>query len=226
LDSGQARAVASRHSPAAGAGRRRCRAGLGPGMRDCTPRRTPSRASVRFRATCVIQASYGCCVMPAISTARAGLEMHEKDVADQSAQGQHLDGEEVGCREPVAMSGEERLPGCIPSGLRCGLDAVVPQDRFDRVACYVVAEDPAARRGCLCRPLVGFSVAMRTTSAAMSGFVLGRPGRRRLRAVALLGDELRYQRKMVSGVTIPAMAARRRRPRTLPFTARRRAGRR
>ena len=35
----------------------------------------------------------------------AGLEFHdeEDDVADQTAQGQHLDGEEVGCREGVPM---------------------------------------------------------------------------------------------------------------------------
>ena len=44
---------------------------------------------------------------------RAGLEFHdeEDDVADQSAKGQHLDGEEVGGREAIPMSGQERLPG-------------------------------------------------------------------------------------------------------------------
>jgi hypothetical protein len=63
---------------------------------------------------------------------------------------------------------------------------------------------------------------MRTTSAAISGLVLGRPGRRLFEPSYFLATSRRYQRKMVSGVTMPAIDARRRRPRTLPFTARRR----
>src|SRR5262245_9842964 len=63
---------------------------------------------------------------------------------------------------------------------------------------------------------------MRTTSAAMSGFVVGRPGRRVFAPSYCWATSFRYQRRIVSGVTMPATAARRRRPRTWPFTARRR----
>src|ERR1700730_16647807 len=56
----------------------------------------------------------------------------------------------------------------------------------------------------------------------MFGLVLGRPGRRVFEPSYFLATSLRYHRRMVSGLTIPAMSARRRRPRTLPFTAKRR----
>jgi hypothetical protein len=71
-------------------------------------------------------------------------------------------------------------------------------------------------------PQLGFSVAMRTNSAAISGLVRGRPGWRVFESSYFLATSFRYQRRMVSGVTIPVMSARRRRPRTLPFTAKRR----
>ena len=56
----------------------------------------------------------------------------------------------------------------------------------------------------------------------MSGLVVGRPGRRFAEPSYFLATSRRNRGRMVSGVTIPATAARRRRPRTLPFTARRR----
>jgi hypothetical protein len=56
----------------------------------------------------------------------------------------------------------------------------------------------------------------------MFGLVLGRPGRRVFEPAYFLATSRRYHRRMVSGVTMPAMSARRRRPRTLPFTAKRR----
>src|SRR6516165_11793797 len=63
---------------------------------------------------------------------------------------------------------------------------------------------------------------MRTTSAAISGLVLGRPSRLAFEPSYCWATRRRYHRRIVSGVTMPATAARRRRPRTLPFTARRR----
>ena len=59
---------------------------------------------------------------------------------------------------------------------------------------------------------------MRTTSAAMSGFVVGRPGRRVFEPSYFWATSVRYHRRIVSGVTMAATAARRRRPRTWPFT--------
>jgi hypothetical protein len=103
-----------------------------------------------------------------------GLELHdeEDDVADQSGHGQHLDGEEVGGCEAVPMRGEERLPGRLRAALRCWLNAVIREDRFDRVARDVVAEarQPAADA----RVAPGrVSIAMRTTIAAISDGVVG-----------------------------------------------------
>ena len=56
----------------------------------------------------------------------------------------------------------------------------------------------------------------------MSGLVDGRPGRRAWEPSYFWATSLRYQRRIVSGVTIPDTSARRRLPRTTPFTARRR----
>jgi hypothetical protein len=46
------------------------------------------------------------------------------------------------------MSGQERLPGRLRAALGCGLDAVVIEDRFDRVARRIMAEtlQPAGMR--------------------------------------------------------------------------------
>ena len=52
----------------------------------------------------------------------------------------------------------------------------------------------------------------------MSGLVDGRPGRRACEPSYFWATSLRYQRRIVSGVTIPDTSARRRRPRTMPFT--------
>ena len=57
-------------------------------------------------------------------------------------------------------------------------------------------------------PKVGFSIARRTTRAAVSGVVRGRPGRRVVEPSYFLATSLRYHRRMVSGVTMPAMSAR------------------
>src|SRR5262245_1634395 len=73
---------------------------------------------------------------------RARLEAHheEDEGPDQSAYGQHLDGEEVRRRQTVPMSGQERLPGRLRTARGGGLDAVVLKDSLDRVARYSVAE--------------------------------------------------------------------------------------
>ena len=79
--------------------------------------------------------------MPAISTARVLSFMTKKTtVPDQAAEGQDLDGERVGCRETVPMRGEERLPRRVRAALRGGRDAVVLEDRLDRVPAHLVAE--------------------------------------------------------------------------------------
>src|SRR5215510_3533847 len=73
---------------------------------------------------------------------RARLEAHheEDEVPDQSAHGQHLDREEVGRRQAIPMSGQERFPGRLRAALRCWLDALVLENRLDRVAGDFVAE--------------------------------------------------------------------------------------
>jgi hypothetical protein len=153
--------------------------------------------------------------------ARLQLHNEEDDVADQAAQGEDLDGEKVRRCKAVPMRGEKRLPGGLRATLRRGLDAVVLEDRLDRIAGDVVTEtlEPTADA----RVAPGrVSFAMRITSAARSGLVLGRPRRCAFELSYFLATSVRYHRKMVSGVTMRAMAASRRRPRTLPFTAKRR----
>jgi hypothetical protein len=56
----------------------------------------------------------------------------------------------------------------------------------------------------------------------MSGFVLGRPGPRFCEPSYLLATRRRYQRRIVSGVMMPATSARRCRPSVFPFRASRR----
>ena len=70
------------------------------------------------------------------------------------------------------------------------------------------------------RPLL--LVAMLVQLAAMAGFVVGRPGRRVFDPSYFWATSLLNHRRIVSGVTMPTMPARRRRQRTLPFAARRR----
>ena len=86
------------------------------------------------------------------------------------------------------MSGEECLPGHLRAALRCGLDAVVLQDRFDRVPSDVVAEvlQPAAdARVAPGRILVRHAHDERG-DVRLGGRATGAP---RLRTVVLLGDE-------------------------------------
>ena len=86
------------------------------------------------------------------------------------------------------MSGQERLPGRVRAALRCGLDAVVFEDRFNRVARDVVAEtlqpaaDPCVTPGRILRRHAyherrDVRLGARATGAS------------RLRAIVLVGDE-------------------------------------
>ena len=98
------------------------------------------RHPVPMRLTCNARDLYG-----------PGLQLHdeEDDVSDESGHRQYLDGEEVGCCQLVPMRGEECLPRGCRAAFRCGRDAVVLQDRFDRVPGEVVTEihQPAADSG-------------------------------------------------------------------------------
>src|SRR5215472_18589854 len=105
-----------------------------------------------------------------------------------------------------------RLATGLPATALAGLDShqLDSFQRFHALIAFLLCHAFVALQ-------VGFSVAMRTTSAAMSGLVLGRPGRRPFEPSYFLATSRRYQRKIVSGVTMPAMSARRRRPTILPF---------
>ena len=71
-------------------------------------------------------------------------------------------------------------------------------------------------------PHWGFSTAIRTTRAATSRRVIGRPRPRRALPSYVWAITLRYQRRIVSGVTMPATCIQTRRPSCWPRTARRR----
>ena len=119
----------------------------------------------------------------------AGLEPHDEEdgVADQPRQGEHFDGEEVGSREAVPVRGQKRLPGRLRAALRCGLDAVIPEDRFDRVASELVTQvlQPAADARLAGRVLVRHADDER--GDVRRG--IRAPGPSRLRSVVFLGNE-------------------------------------
>jgi len=125
----------------------------------------------------------------------AGFELHdaEDDVTDQSGYGQYFDGEKVGRRQPVPMRGEECLPRHLRAAFRCGLNAVVLQDRLDRVPSDVMAEvlQPAADAGVAPRRILLRHANDERGDVRLGGRATQPP---RLRTVVLLGDESLYQR--------------------------------
>jgi len=122
---------------------------------------------------------------------RARLQLHEEqhEVANQAARGQHFDREEVRGRKALPMRREKRLPRRFRAALRCRLDTVIFENRFDRVAGEVMPEmfqpaaDPRVAPG---RILVSQAddecgeVRLRGRATRPSG----------LRAVIFLGNEL------------------------------------
>jgi hypothetical protein len=151
----------------------------------------------------------------------AGLKVdHEPDdVADETAEGEDLDGEEVGRGDHAEVRLEESLPRHRLAALGRGLHAMLGQDALDRVAAELVIE--VAERAA--DPRVAPSwVANRTTSCCSEG-VVPRPLPLRWAVPSyFFAMSSRYQRRIVSGVTRPASCSKTRRPRTRPFTASRR----
>ena len=123
-------------------------------------------------------------------------------------------------RQTVLMS-REGLPRCLRTALRRRSDAVVLEDRFNRVPGNVVTEvvEPTADARLAPRRVLG-----RQACDERGEIRLGaRPTRPALRrAVVILRDQQAVPAQIVSSVTMPATSPRRRRPRTLPFRASRR----
>ena len=143
----------------------------------------------------------------------AGLQRdHEEDqVPLEPGQREHLDGEQIAGREALPVRLQERLPGHAPAPLGSRVDPVVVQDPLHRGPSDLVAEvreRPAIR----VYPHWGFSTAIRTTSAATSRRGIGRPRPRRALPSYVWAINLRYQRRIVSGVTMPATCIQTRRP--------------
>ena len=122
---------------------------------------------------------------------RARLELHDEEdsVPDQAAEGQDLDGGRVGRRQGVPMSGEKRLPGRLRSALRCGRDAVVYVDCFDRIPANLVAEALQATADARVAP---GGILVRHAYHKRSDVWLGRraTGASLVGTVVFLGDEL------------------------------------
>ena len=74
----------------------------------------------------------------------AGLDVdHEEDeVADQTTEREHLDGEEVGRGDLAEVGPDERLPRGLPGPPGCRLDAVIEKNPLDGVPADLVAEVP------------------------------------------------------------------------------------
>src|SRR6516164_11453203 len=116
-------------------------------MMYCNPRRNPSLESVWFLASCGHPRAVRLRRDPG-DLHGAVLQSHDEEdhVAHEAAQGQDLDGEEIGRGEALPMRREEGLPGRLRAPLRCLLDAMVLEDRLNHVAGDVVADalQPAA----------------------------------------------------------------------------------
>ena len=86
------------------------------------------------------------------------------------------------------MRGQERLPGRLRAARRGGLDAVVREDRFDRVARDVVAEalQPAADACVAPGKVLGRHADDERSDVRLGARPTGASG---LRAVVLLGHE-------------------------------------
>src|SRR5215813_9234741 len=72
----------------------------------------------------------------------AGLEVNDEpdDVADETAEREDLDGEEVGRRDHAEVRPEERRPRHRLAALGCGFQAVLGEDALDRVPSELVTE--------------------------------------------------------------------------------------
>src|SRR5262245_6629830 len=79
--------------------------------------------------------------MPAISTVRFLRRITKKaKYRTNPPMVRSSNREEVSRRQAAPMSGQERFPGRLRAALGCGFDAVVLEDRLDRVAGHFVAE--------------------------------------------------------------------------------------
>src|SRR5262245_36737957 len=109
------------------------------------------------------------------------------------------------------MSDQERLPGCLRAALGRGLEAVVLEARLDRVAGDLVFE--ALQRSAQSR-VAPRRVLVRHADheGAISVLVRGRSGTRFYESAYFLATSRRYHRRIVFGLTMPAVSPRRRRP--------------
>ena len=124
-------------------------------------------------------------------------------------------------REALPVRLQDRLPGHAPAPLGSRVDRVVVQDPLHRGPSDLVAEvrerpaDPYV-------PPLGILDRHRTTRAATSRRVIDRPRPRRALPSYVWAINLRYQRRIGSGVTMPATCIQTRRPSFWPRTASRR----
>ena len=140
----------------------------------------------------------------------AGLQRdHEEDqVPLEPGQREHLDGEPIAGREALPVRLQERLPGHAPAPLGSRVDPVVVQDPLHRGPSDLVAE-VRERPADPCVPPLGMLDRHpdHERGAATSRRVIGRPRPRRALPAYVWAINLRYQRRIVSGVgdsTMPA----------------------
>ena len=155
---------------------------------------------------------------------RRGLQRdHEEDqVPLEPGQREHLDGEPIAGREapPSAPAGTSSRAGAG--------SAREPGRSRGRAGSASPWSERSRGRGSRAPPRIrvyphwGFSTAIRTTRAATSRRVIGRPRPRRALPSYVWAINLRYQRRIVSGVTMPATCIQTRRPSCWPRTASRR----
>ena len=67
-----------------------------------------------------------------VHTARLEVDDEQDQVADEAADGEHLDAEKVGCSDWTPVGAEEGFPRHRPSPKRIGLDTVPLENALDR----------------------------------------------------------------------------------------------
>ena len=154
----------------------------------------------------------------------AGLQRdHEEDqVPLEPGQRKHLDGEQIAGREALPVRLQERLPGHAPAPLGSRVDPVVVQDPLHRGPSDLVAE-VRERPADPCVPPLGI-LDRHPDHERGHRHVASSAGLDRGRALPsyVWAINLRYQRRIVSGVTMPATCIQTRRPSFWPRTVSRR----
>ncbi len=156
-----------------------------------------------------------------LRSARLEVDGEEHERAHEPGERQHLHGKEVDCADGSGVALRK-----VFHGIRLRRAGAGSRPWSSRMRLMVLRPSswPRLRSAprILVYPQLGFSEANLTTSCCTLAALAGLPALWRAEPSYFLAMSSRYQRKSVSGVTMPASSSRRRRPSGLPLAASRR----